>query len=55
MKTITQLIGKKSEWTIVTESGEILERFRLKTTAQQSLARFRLNKREKLYIEEVEV
>lgn len=54
MKSTNKLLGIKTEWAIVTGSGEILERFRSKNTAQQNIPRFKLNKREKLYVEEID-
>ncbi len=40
-------------YAVVNEKGNILDRFRLKITAQQSLARLKLNKQEKLKIVEI--
>ncbi len=54
MKTLTQfLTGKKTSYKIINEKGETLEKFRLKTTANQWLARMKLTKREKLEVIEL--
>lgn len=53
MKTQYQLItGKKSKWVIVDEKGNILAEFRIKTTAQQNLPRYKLSRYEKLEVRE---
>ena len=44
----------KTIWVIKNESGEILATFRLRITAEQNISRYKLNKREKLYVEEIE-
>lgn len=56
MKTLAQILsGKRTGWGIFNEKGECLEKFRLKLTANQWIARLKLNKGEKLEVKELEV
>lgn len=51
MKTITQLLkGKKTGYAIINEKGEVLEKFRLKITADQWIARMKITRLEKLEV-----
>ena len=54
MKSAIELLtGKKSKWAVVDEKGNILEEFRLNTTANQWLSKMKLNKQEKLKVVEI--
>ena len=54
MKTRKELLTlKKSKWAVVDERGKRVEVFRCKTTAEQSLPKLKLNKREVLKVVEI--
>ena len=52
-KTKSQLLGLKTNWAVIDEDGKILETFKLKTTATQSIPRLRFNRYNKLKVVEV--